>query len=498
MKILEFFSSLQEIYLSDDLVEVRFLEEGESGSGSAGLGGAVTNELTVRLVNRGGRFDVTNPDSPLRELLRPNRRVRAWLGVEGAKHLWGEGWYAPFDRDLTLSRQDGTVIEPLPDHVVTHRPGEGRVGGAVAVEEGTENLLASKELRGVGNTVTLGEDEIGKYFIKADGSIGWAGLGFPSTSVQAGEYYTFSVEIMCDIPFELSIDSNVGADNYAGNDATRESLTYYPTSYSTPGKWQKVVVTVKVKADAQNPRAYDTLLPNDPAVYGRKIYYRNWQLEQKPFATSFVDGTRVTGKLEYLQSIWNHATGTFAAWVKTPTDVTTDRVLTLQWARDEVGPDTRFGIRMNTSGRFVVSYGSADTLITADSYNDGEWHHVVLTWVDGTADIHFYVDGERVASASEPISVSNPGGRYRGVIPIGHRGYTYNDQWWNSLIDELLILPYAASEEHIARLYAQTRPLYDEWVPLGVFWSTDWDSEELEAMVRARDRMELLRRTTYE
>jgi len=35
-------------------------------------------------------------------------------------------------------------------------------------------------------------------------------------------------------------------------------------------------------------------------------------------------------------------------------------------------------------------------------------------------------------------------------------------------------------------------------VPLGVFWSTEWDSEELEAMVRARDRMELLRRTTYE
>ena len=33
-----------------------------------------------------------------------------------------------------------------------------------------------------------------------------------------------------------------------------------------------------------------------------------------------------------------------------------------------------------------------------------------------------------------------------------------------------------------------------EWVPLGVFWSLDWDSpdDSLEATVTARDRMELL------
>ena len=131
----------------------------------------------------------------------------------------------------------------------------------------------------------------------------------------------------------------------------------------------------------------------------------------------------------------------------------------MQWARNEYGADTRFGIRMDTTGRFVVSYGSANTLTTAGAYNDGEWHHVALTWVDGTADIHFYVDGERVASASGPISVHNPGGRYRGVIPIGHRGYTYNDQWWNGLIDELLILPYAASEGEIVSWYGAQGPL---------------------------------------
>src|SRR5690606_11728048 len=80
-KILEFFTSLQETYEGNDLLEVHLLEERESGSG-VGIGGVTTNELTVRLVNRGGRFDVTNKNSPFGELLRPNRRVRAWLGAK--------------------------------------------------------------------------------------------------------------------------------------------------------------------------------------------------------------------------------------------------------------------------------------------------------------------------------------------------------------------------------------------------------------------------------
>lgn len=39
-----------------------------------------------------------------------------------------------------------------------------------------------------------------------------------------------------------------------------------------------------------------------------------------------------------------------------------------------------------------------------------------------------------------------------------------------------------------------------EWVPLGTFWSLDWDSpdDSLEATVTARDRMELLRKSTFQ
>lgn len=116
-KILEFFTSLQETYEGNDLLEVHLLEERESGSG-VGIGGVTTNELTVRLVNRGGRFDVTNKSSPLREFLRPNRRVRAWLGAEvGDEIEWvplGTYWSGDWDsQDLEATVRARDRLELL-------------------------------------------------------------------------------------------------------------------------------------------------------------------------------------------------------------------------------------------------------------------------------------------------------------------------------------------------------------------------------------------------
>ena len=50
--------------------------------------------------------------------------------------------YGSFEDTLALVDATGTAIVPLPDHVVTLRPGEGKFDGAVAVEEGTTNLFS--------------------------------------------------------------------------------------------------------------------------------------------------------------------------------------------------------------------------------------------------------------------------------------------------------------------------------------------------------------------
>ena len=49
-------------------------------------------------------------------------------------------------------------------------------------------------------------------------------------------------------------------------------------------------------------------------------------------------------------------------------------------------------------------------------------------------------------------------------------------------------------------LTVEVSPLVDEWVPLGLFWATEWQAEDdtVEASVVARDRLELLRKSTYQ
>lgn len=82
VKILEFFSSLAEVYEGEDIISVRLVEEREVSQGTLPVGNISSNEIEIRLLNQDGKFDVGNINSPLYGLLRANRRIQAWLGVE--------------------------------------------------------------------------------------------------------------------------------------------------------------------------------------------------------------------------------------------------------------------------------------------------------------------------------------------------------------------------------------------------------------------------------
>jgi len=91
VKILEFFTSIQETYEADDILLINLLEEREVSQGSLPVGNISSNEIDIRLVNENGRFDAGNRDSPLYQLLKQNRQIRAWLGTEAMPHAtWRE------------------------------------------------------------------------------------------------------------------------------------------------------------------------------------------------------------------------------------------------------------------------------------------------------------------------------------------------------------------------------------------------------------------------
>lgn len=98
-KILEFFTSIQETYEGKDILSINLLEEREVGQGSLPVGNISSNEIDIRLNNESRKFDAGNTESPLYQLLKPNRRIRAWLGVtiernftweDCKKSTWGE------------------------------------------------------------------------------------------------------------------------------------------------------------------------------------------------------------------------------------------------------------------------------------------------------------------------------------------------------------------------------------------------------------------------
>ena len=96
-KILEFFTSIQEIYEDDDIISIHLLEEREVSQGSLPVGTISANEIEIRLNNETRKFDAGNKQSPLYQTLRVNRRIKAWLGVEiertweaFSNKTWGE------------------------------------------------------------------------------------------------------------------------------------------------------------------------------------------------------------------------------------------------------------------------------------------------------------------------------------------------------------------------------------------------------------------------
>lgn len=110
-KITEFFSSVQQTYEGEGLISLRLLEEREASQGSLPVGNISANELTVTLGNDDGRFDPDNDSSPLYGLIKPNRRIRAWLGADlGSTTEWVPlGVFWSTDWDIVSDTLEATV-----------------------------------------------------------------------------------------------------------------------------------------------------------------------------------------------------------------------------------------------------------------------------------------------------------------------------------------------------------------------------------------------------
>jgi hypothetical protein len=269
---------------------------------------------------------------------------------------------------------------PMMGAVATYRPGEGRFGGAVAVEEGTTNLVPPNRLKFEGWSaysgaqVTLTQNvefpEIGRNDATRIRTTGGTGNLKYLTSIErsiADQAYAGSVYI-----------KNIGSK------PVRFGINIGPSVTVNPGEWTRAIVSGIGNGISNFSLRFDAVNVDDD------LDFIAWgpQGERKPFATSFVDGTRPDGILAYPIALKDDYT--------------------------------------------IACYRK--------SHTDEDYKHVVKrsdgkVFVDGVEDSEYDVGW--LGCDDDTLMLSNQTG----------------------LVDELLILPYAASEEEIASWYEAQGPL---------------------------------------
>jgi hypothetical protein len=350
-------------------------------------------------------------------------------------HLW--------HFDTSLESTDG--IKPLEGAVATLRPNEGRFGGAVAVEEGTVNLHPNPNdwTQFRANNPTTSPVEFQKYGvggrIRRNPDFEGRSSNFSCYNILfydavEGEVYTHSLKVKPERDAWLSLDPAVGF------------------VLCKAGEWTTLTRTITVSETGS--RRVSGLYGNDTwgPDFNPWIEFKEYQVEQKPFATSFVDGTRAGGRLEYPAEVVPQNEGTIAGWFKMhPLGFAEYRYF---W--DSIGSRFAFYIRSSDKSLIARTNNSAERILGSlgSGFDETEWHQYALTWTG--LGLNAYVDGELVGSYNGTIELPLNSGNVR--FGTHRSGF---DERSIGLFDELLILPYAATEEEIKAWYAMGAPFYD-------------------------------------
>ena len=201
---------------------------------------------------------------------------------------------------------------------------------------------------------------------------------------------------------------------------------------------------------------------------GNAQIYLAWsQLEAKPYATSFIDGTRAAETLTIpTAGVLNPQEGTVECWVyvndiikRQLGDISNGMVIHILRLGGSLG------IYLSHRGDSPVwefrTHADDNTYTTkavSNSYTPNGWHFFALRWSLDRADL--FIDGVLRGTISNP------------KLPSGFYDIAYVGSWGdglhiNTLIDDLRISSRARTDEEIAAAYQSGQPLpVDAWTTL--------------------------------
>ena len=372
------------------------------------------------------------------------------VAVNDSLELWRPDIYGSFDNSLDLLKKDDTTISPKSGVVATLRPNEGKFGGAVAIEESTTNLFISPR--------NIDSSDWDKFQLVSSGYIN--NKIIPDTTSNAHfinqdrvlevEFYTQSVIAKAEGYNILQIAPSAGfTSEYANFDLENgtignTSITYSDLSMTYVGDGYYKCSVTKQSSGSASGRMVMQPMPNDtasrlPVFIGdgvSGILIDKLQLEQKQFATSFVDGSRAGGILPYNSPLFSVNEDWFISFRAKRYDGDAQKFY-FDTPNHEVHLYS-IGITLN----FRIDNGPANETVTTNLYEVDKYF--MLSVAKEGAVYSFYVDGELQGS----ISLS-------GLIYDGN----FQFEVFNGYLDEFIISSEVPSDEKIQRMYNQTLPL---------------------------------------
>jgi len=330
---------------------------------------------------------------------------------------------------------------------------DGKFGKAVMVEEGTTNCIVSCDFEtwasyvtdNATGTIEFRQDPVyGKVvkLKKTDDGSGRVGLR-GTLSGLSGSIYTYSVYVRALSGTGRIACMYVDAAKTGGGLIT--SSSYRNLSDLPLGQWVRITATKDGSPDtlAGGGSVY-VWVDNDNG----ECEFAYPQVEAKPYATSFIDGTRSPETLTIpTAGVLNPQEGTIECWVYVP-EFWKQGIP--NWRRIwGIGRDAGAGMYVlyyapNTGKiHFTIwnSSGVAQT-ISVNKPTVG-WHFFAAKW--SASEMALFIDGVKVGSIANP---SLPSSFADTVISIGCRPDDPYDNV-NTLIDDLRISSIARSDEEI-------------------------------------------------
>jgi len=286
----------------------------------------------------------------------------------------------------------------------------------------------------------------------------------PKVNVTEGEIYTFS--------FYAKANGLDGLDGRPSATNWRTKINWYDgnntliawdmlTDTTLYEDWKRYIITAQAPTGAVKAEVIiGGDLPNFSYV-GAKAYFKNIQLEQKAYATSFIDGIRAAEKLTIpTAGVLNPQEGTVEFWVKLSclNPIGYNAFFT---SGDVNAPGPRILIMREFGGDVVNKIrvwdgdGSSEAVLTSvTTLQAGIWYYVAFTWSPSGRKL--YVNGV--------LEASNTRSNNLGFATLAKIGSWYSRSYLNGLIDDLRISSRARTDEEIAAAYASNQPLpVDEW-----------------------------------